>query len=786
MAESRAPEDPPHMDTNGGQHMMSSIGPPGQPTGLSFNAPDAPHGGGNGREPGFGQIPLDVGNSHATTDSRTPHRNVPAYQNTHNHKPWFPYPPSESKEPFDSRDSQTGQQGPSNGLGGGSHERLSTELSGESSTGRLDGLISTTGSYTHSSANNRHASSTPEPGEDHKSKKSRYKGCFTPQSGGQASATGSSDEPRDDHGRLERDEDSGDRSNGVHGEGRGDGQITAATGNADPISIKNPNSSSDLGTFPRSRENSSDNERDTLSAPSGSHSSALNGGGLATQDITHTGNGGHLTLPNSSHDVPGTLIGHQSQETAAMSSLGAAAVHQNNLSNSATATATLPAHEAVIVETTQSFQAPVLPNLSSITQAVLPPATPAPPPAPPLLVPVPPGPGPGPVGFGAALLNLNFFEQFPVALQPRDQLVVCVVCGGVCKPTQHFDRRGTGIPSWMLPTLVRAKEGYVEWLKTRDVPSNRLRSLDVMNEINVTAFEGGSQGMKLNRKTVPIDTREPLMNIPIHKTCLTLAERFFRSPAGYEVTFSHPSGGAPNNMWHLYEIWCKRAIATCSKGLMDKPILEANMYFGAPIFDTLTKCLDQMDKDRSLDRFLACPVDIPNLTDMLVSYRLRPLGGKETVAADDLSGLHGRLQGMPQEIFDRIIDHMEPFDGAKPPLEPTRVLPASLWKKELFSGSLFPWLWDLKEEDLTKYRINTFYKRNPEDGYRDHRNGARCFDENKWDWERLCRQLAQPSLLEENNYWGGRSKRIWNRRRIWKLLEAARLGHVLFRPMKLN
>ncbi|KAI1751836.1 hypothetical protein F4782DRAFT_531075 [Xylaria castorea] len=371
----------------------------------------------------------------------------------------------------------------------------------------------------------------------------------------------------------------------------------------------------------------------------------------------------------------------------------------------------------------------------------------------------------------------------------RDDPVVCVVCGGICKVTfvsnHHFDNslvltpRTT--PDWMRPILVQAKPRYLEWLKQR--PSARTPYRDgaeLIEQIQVTAFLGGSQGMKLGSDKLHINTMDPLMRIPVHKACFEIARIFCEDQTRYNIGFRSASGGAPSSIPQLYEIWCKRAIASHPVGLMSKPILEANKYYGAPVCGRMA-AYHRKSKDPLTSRFLAYPLAISGLTDVVVNSNLQTMDGKVKQACNELAGLLGRIQDLPQEITDQITAALEPFEedwGL--PLQPTRVLPPNWWRKRLFSGKLIPWLWDLNEDDVLSYRAKNFYKHNPDDAVKDRERGKYIFDENVWDWELLCRQLAQSNVMQGAGVLAGKSDQVWNRRRIWKLLDAARLGHIRF------
>ncbi|KAI0456317.1 hypothetical protein F5B21DRAFT_468437 [Xylaria acuta] len=374
----------------------------------------------------------------------------------------------------------------------------------------------------------------------------------------------------------------------------------------------------------------------------------------------------------------------------------------------------------------------------------------------------------------------------------RHSLVVCVVCGGICKVTDFADNFADDLdgfednetPDWMRPILAQAKPGYLEWQK--QLPATRRSNhddADLIEQIQPTAFLGGSRGMKLGSETLSLNTMDSLIKIPVHRACFEIAQIFCKGQTRSSNGFRGADGGAPGSIPQLYEVWCKRAIASNPSGLMSKPILEPSLYSGAPapLCETMADYWRTMHRSPSLGRFLAYPLDIPDLTDMVVGSNLQTMDCKARHARKKLDRLLDRIQDMPQEIADQILGGLEPFEENRgPPLRPTRVLPPIWWKRMLLSGKLIPWLWDLNENDLLRYRVKNFYSHNVADAVRELERGEYVFDENMWDWELLCRQLAQFNVTEKGGLLEGKSERLWNRRRIWKLLDAARLGHVRF------
>lgn len=382
------------------------------------------------------------------------------------------------------------------------------------------------------------------------------------------------------------------------------------------------------------------------------------------------------------------------------------------------------------------------------------------------------------------IVTWHIWALAPPGAQARDEpAIVCVICGGICKSSRG-DRYL--VPGWMQPMLVRAKPEYLEWQKQgAPLTKEKREDAELLDMIQVTEFISAKKGMKTAFGTLFVNTSHKRMCVPIHPTCLDVAQHFCKHRVRYGVDFPITSGGAPSSIAELYEIWCQRAIATRPRGPVKQPILEPTMYLGAPMFDLAHEHWHMAVHDPSLKRYLASPATIPNLTDIVVNQYLQTMDGKMVSATGPRAILWRRMQNMPQELFDRILDAMVPLggEGGKPlPLTPTRVIPAIWWKSMLLSGNLIPWLWDLDEERVAQFRADSFYSDHSEHLVKDREDGLYVFDEDMWDWELLCRQLVQPNVLEIGGLLVGQSDRLWNRHRIWKLLDAARLGHVVFPP----
>ncbi|XXG93756.1 hypothetical protein Hte_000005 [Hypoxylon texense] len=126
------------------------------------------------------------------------------------------------------------------------------------------------------------------------------------------------------------------------------------------------------------------------------------------------------------------------------------------------------------------------------------------------------------------------------------------------------------------------------------------------------------------------------------------------------------------------------------------------------------------------------PLDIPDLTESILQ-NLRAESSEMSKGKSD--EMHGNLQGS-----DQISNAVRNQDW---------------WYGALVNKKLFPWLWDLDMEAVhEKYRCGS------------------------WDWELIVRQLSQLEIHEPGDGTLSLPVGLRNRRRIWRLLEDARLDDI--------
>ncbi|OTB05714.1 hypothetical protein M426DRAFT_21742 [Hypoxylon sp. CI-4A] len=368
--------------------------------------------------------------------------------------------------------------------------------------------------------------------------------------------------------------------------------------------------------------------------------------------------------------------------------------------------------------------------------------------------------------------TLFFLEDPNDPLNVSHDVVVCVVCGGVCKPNTISPFSSVVAPQridWMHPWLIQAKENFMAWCKQPWTAKAYKRSDNkVLELIAVDQFFGGSDGFCSSQHgRQPIDTYDSEMRLPIHGPCLELATVFCAHQSRFEINFRDFLGskndGVPTSIAHLYEIWMKRALMADISylGPMRRPIPDPNDYFGAVVKRDVQQyiiaarsCVGGLlqEVDPSPDR---------KRTSLTILSHAVAVPEDMNCPTPELAELQTRFQDLPPEMQWNIEDTMEPFNDLGPAqLVCTRVLPNSWWKQQLFEHRLFPWLYDL---DISYGQVLPVIRNSKDVDV---------------DWELLCRQLAQPDVFQEGGMLHGR-KYLENRHRIWRLLDSARLGHFL-------
>jgi hypothetical protein len=123
--------------------------------------------------------------------------------------------------------------------------------------------------------------------------------------------------------------------------------------------------------------------------------------------------------------------------------------------------------------------------------------------------------------------------------------------------------------------------------------------------------------------------------------------------------------------------------------------------------------------------------------------------------------LHGGLEALPCEILERITECLNP-DSVMSLRQASRSLALSVplddrfWRRNMCSGSLLPYIWDLDEDDMKR-----LLQSHPTELPRDWHGLARVFRPKE------CLRRGQDPLSGEI------PAGLWNRCRIWTMIDEA-------------
>ncbi|KAI1378842.1 hypothetical protein F4677DRAFT_443326 [Hypoxylon crocopeplum] len=356
----------------------------------------------------------------------------------------------------------------------------------------------------------------------------------------------------------------------------------------------------------------------------------------------------------------------------------------------------------------------------------------------------------------------------------RDKVVICVVCGGVCAPTvpSGFDqRKDASITShqWMVPSLIKAKEGFDGWCKDPATGRAHLRGDSALLDIYpVKHYGGGTEAFVIpGRGWVSIDTGHKEPYLPIHRSCFEVAKAFCRYQSRFDMDFRNVhsvNGSSPSSIMHLYEMWLKRTLFMDPgyEGPVKTPIGMSRDYIGVKIIQDL--------KDYESSKVIESdPAGSPKSTTTLIIGKVVRIRPRDREPTRGCAGLQARMEALPEELRSYVEKALEPFDDIRRhQLVCTRAMPPSWWKRKLFDGALFPWLFDLD---------TTLLEQAQQQATEQNSRIAGLNWDTDMDWELLCRELGQSDVFGEFGVLEGVTY-LQNRQRIWKILKASRLADV--------
>ncbi|KAH0351019.1 hypothetical protein KCU81_g2389, partial [Aureobasidium melanogenum] len=203
--------------------------------------------------------------------------------------------------------------------------------------------------------------------------------------------------------------------------------------------------------------------------------------------------------------------------------------------------------------------------------------------------------------------------------------------------------------------------------------------------------------------------------LPVHKACLELAEKFIHAASTLERAATDTTSGKITSELQLWEVLCRRL-----DQFEDDTIPKEPHHFYVPhTILTPMPWEREPDSDDDSDEHLwahallmAGPLGIPNITESI-------LENLETASDTEPESIKSQ-----DESYERLVN-----------------------------PRIFPWLWDLDTCSV----------------YNKKSSGL-------WDWESLLCSLFQPDIHMHDNDSLHIPVSLRNRRRIWRILEAARVG----------
>ncbi|KAI1771558.1 hypothetical protein F4818DRAFT_429386 [Hypoxylon cercidicola] len=333
----------------------------------------------------------------------------------------------------------------------------------------------------------------------------------------------------------------------------------------------------------------------------------------------------------------------------------------------------------------------------------------------------------------------------------RNQIYCCICGAPMLEAGQSDDERGEWLAHAVLLTTGHETDRAVELDAYWPPPPGQAYGLDLgpnpavesqrhVLQLDAQYYEHNQfkileSGATVRAFTVGADLPTPAVTsggsfyLAVHRLCNQLAERFIGSRAEAHNTFQISPRDEISSVKQLWEVLYRRMPG--SMPLTSEYILpEPHDYYGG------RRCRNvywERDDDPDYGQLLEeNPSDIPNLTQSILQ-NLQP--GSSKMPTDKLIETNYNHQDSNQTSK---IGHNQDW-----------------WYDALVSKKLFPWLWDLEVEAVHKK----------------HQDGS-------WDWELIVRRLSQVKIHEPSDETLNLPLGLRNRRRIWRLLEEARLDDV--------
>ncbi|GAB1736599.1 hypothetical protein NU219Hw_g8226t1 [Hortaea werneckii] len=328
---------------------------------------------------------------------------------------------------------------------------------------------------------------------------------------------------------------------------------------------------------------------------------------------------------------------------------------------------------------------------------------------------------------------------------PEDGIPSCTVCGAPIEPKNRFASKDWDTRAVLL------KDPSVDFRCFPSLCSLPLSLLSQERQITrhraeALAFacfrllDGDEKGKVVMANQTGGEFHAELF-IPMHEACMEIVDRFLA--IGY---IAPPP--LPAKPWTLSMIWdvVRLRIEVDQQSEFTGPmfeLMEVNEPHG--FFAPPENRLPYFESS-SMEDPLEVALDFNSITTPWKQAEDEDCQTNDT-PAPAVARLRQGYVSLPQELQDYILDFIAP--GADFGVHCNRILSSDTWRSILIQGRLTPWLWEVDPSKLP--------------------------DAASVDYEAMVRQLSQADIIKDTRR-VLESEGLWNRRRIWRVLESMRAG----------
>ncbi|CAJ2500587.1 Uu.00g034400.m01.CDS01 [Anthostomella pinea] len=385
---------------------------------------------------------------------------------------------------------------------------------------------------------------------------------------------------------------------------------------------------------------------------------------------------------------------------------------------------------------------------------------------------------------------------------PTNGIAACTLCGAPLNPPGYYSREQRWTSQAVLladPIIDFSKDPFLldilpKSLLQQERTITRYTAVPLAQQyFRISDGERKDTAVAVNQTSGDFHSE---LFIPAHEACTTILDRF--------LGVGYPALAPQTGTWTMSKVW--DVLRLRLEAVSGSHESSGDAMYG----------IDQVGEPHSFyisspwqwaaqwgdAESLYDPINVGPYTDVLLNHARRSSDSQSSLPPNDACArLRGRIEQLPQELQDHILEDMRPssriprtcgrvaarmpwmhkpsfaqlspevqdrilsdMDPCSPlPLTCNRVLPPSAWKRILSEALLTPYLWDIDTSSLPSQDSGIDYEflvrqLTQSEVFNGGREGDDCYDS--------CEgQLLQDAPVG-----------LRNRRRIWRVLESMRAG----------